>query len=86
MKKEPTQLLECGNELNHKECTWRGRHCTEERKRFLDSKDKHNKDWKPLNLEIMRRFTLVGLQPWNSAIFPVEIDERQRKSCTTHMI
>jgi len=26
----------------------------------VDFKDEH-KDWKPLNLEIMRRFTLVGL-------------------------
>ena len=40
------------------------------RKRFLDSKDEH-KDWKPLNLEIMRRFTLFVSC---SASFAMEFD------------
>ena len=42
------------------------------------SKDEHN-DWKPLNLEIMRRFTLFAVS------FAMEFDGCHCESCTTQM-
>jgi len=47
------------------------------------AEDEH-KDWKPLNLEIMRRFTLFV--PSYSASFAMEFDGRHCESCTTYMV